>query len=230
MITSPLCLFFLFTLFIDLLERRFPKQVISVGLLIMPVVTDVTFNVLYFVSKTMIFFIKVKKNINKFIKMPSLLKRNYETKTEFFKNGERIPLENSEKHDFALFSWMEDDTSCVNKKIMYDINDINDQMAISEQSEIKFMLIEIKIGEDKTYKIDLKTNDYNFYLVGNKFTKEFFIYYLINYLNIDKTILNETTLSIKIIDHNVNIFQMEFTEKNEHFILNKMDYLPIVEK
>jgi hypothetical protein len=98
-------------------------------------------------------------------------------------------------------------------------------MTTAEYSDIKFMLVEIKIGENKTYKIDLKTNEYNFYLVGNKFTKDFFVYYLINHLNIGETDLNEANISIKIIDHNVENFQMNFTDRNESIVLRKNDYI-----
>lgn len=214
---------FLCALFVDLLERRFPEQVMNV-------VTDVTFNVLYIFSKTQIYFIKLNKTINKFLKQNSVVKNDLTTNTEFIKNGEKLYIENNEKHDFALFSWVEDESGCVNKKIVYDVTDVNDFITISEKSDIKFMLVELTLECNKTFKIDLKTRDYNFYLVGNKFTKDFFIYYLINYLNIDKTILNNTPFSIKIIDHNVNIFQMDFTDKNEHIILNKIDYLPVIHK
>jgi len=218
MISCLLNTFIVCTLFADLLERRFPEQTRTIA-------TDLTFNVLYLFSKTQIYFTKVIKNINNFLKSHPTIKKELSTNTEFFKNGKILNTDTSSKHDFALFSWVEHDTPCVNKKIVYDVNEVNDQITLSEHSDIKFMLVEITVGENQTYKVDLKTRDYNFYLVGNKFTKEFFIYYLINHLNIDKTDLNESNFSIKIIDHNVNIFHMDFTDKNENFVLTKMDYL-----
>jgi hypothetical protein len=47
-------------------------------------------------------------------------------------------------------------------------------------SNIKFMLLEIKIN-DTAYKLDLKTDKYNYYVVGNVLDKQFFIYFLKNY-------------------------------------------------
>lgn len=217
-------------LFADLLERRFPEQVKTA-------LTEATFNAIYLYSKMQIYFAKVNKNFNDYIESkPTLLKIKTDldalmkptigivTMTQFFKNGKSLTIVETHEHnfDFAIYSWLSDDNKCINKKIIYDINE---QMTTSECSDIRFMLVEIKIGE-KVYKIDLKTAEYNFYLVGNKFTKDFFVYYLINHLNIDETDLNESSFSIKIIDHNVETFQMDFTDKNESILLRKEDYLP----
>jgi hypothetical protein len=230
MISYLLNSFLIGVLFADLLERRFPEQ-------FKIVLTEVTFNVIYLYSKIQIYFARANKNFNDYIEgNPTLLKIKTDfdnlmkpkeglmTKTEFFKNGKSLTIvETPEKNfDFAIYSWLSDDKKCVNKKIIYDINE---PMTISEYSDVKFILIEIKIGENKLYKIHLKTQEYNFYLVGNKFTKDFFIYYLINHLNIDETDLNETRFSIKIIDHNVDSFQMDFTDKNESIVLRKNDYI-----
>ncbi len=93
--------------------------------------------------------------------------------TEFIKNGERLSIDEASVCDFALFSWLGDNNKCVNKKIMYDINE---PLTVSECSDIKFMLVEMRIRENNVYKVDLKTDDYNFYLVGNKLTRQFFIW------------------------------------------------------
>ena len=216
-------------LFADLLERRFPEQ-FKIFL------TEVTFNTLYLYSKLQIYFARANKNFNDYIEEnPTLLKIKTEldtlmkpkggfmTMTEFFKNGKSLTIvETSEKNfDFAIYSWLSDDKKCINKKI---INDINEPITISECSDIKFMLVEIKIGENNTYKIDLKTGEYNFYFVGNKFTKDFFVYYLINHLNIDENDLDSSAFSIKIIDHNVDTIQMKFTDNNESITLAKSSY------
>jgi hypothetical protein len=229
MISYLLNSFLIGILFADLLERRFPEQ-FKIFL------TEVTFNVIYVYSKVQIYFARANKNFNDYIEAnPTLLKIKNDldsimkpnggivTMTQFFKNGKSLTIvETPEKNfDFAIYSWLSDDNKCINKKIIYDIKE---PITIAEYSDIKFMLVEIKIGENKAYKIDLKTDEYNFYIVGNKFTKDFFVYYLINHLNIDETDLNEASFSIKIIDHNVENFQMDFTDRNESIVLRKNDY------
>lgn len=210
-------------LFADLLERKFPEQFRTF-------LTEVTFNAFYLYSKMQIYFMRVNKNFNDFVESnPALLKikigldaimkpkKGVVTKTEFIKNGEG---EDGANCDFSIFSWLSNDKSCVNKKIIYDINE---PMTMSECSDIKFMLIELQVRE-KTYKVDLKTDNYNFYLVGNKFTKQFFIYYLKQYLKIDESINDTDIIQLKIIDHDVNIINIEFTDKNDSILLEKIGY------
>jgi len=210
-------------LFADLLERKFPEQFRTF-------LTEVTFNAFYLYSKLQIYFTKVNNNINNFVESnPALLKikngldaimrhkKGVVTKTEFIKNGER---EDGINCDFSIFSWLSDDKNCVNKKIIYDINE---PMNMSECSDIKFILIELQVRE-KTYKVDLKTDDYNFYLVGNKFTKQFFIYYLKQYLQMNESINDTDIIQLKIIDHDVNIINIEFTDKNDSILLEKIGY------
>jgi hypothetical protein len=91
------------------------------------------------------------------------------------------------------------------------------------ESAIKFILIEFKIGEN-TYTIDLKRDHFNYYLIGNKFTKEFFIFYIKNHLHINNKINTNDNCNVKIIDHHVNIIQVDFTDKNESIILDKKGY------
>lgn len=230
MISYLLNSFLIGILFADLLERRFPEQ-FKIFL------TEVTFNAIYIYSNVQIYFARANKKFNDYIEgNPTLLKIKTDldalmkptgsivTMTQFFKNGKSLTIvETHEKNfDFAIYSWLSDDNKCINKKIIYDINE---PMSVAECADIKFMLVEIKSGE-KVYKIDLKTDEYNFYIVGNKFTKDFFVYYLVNHLNIDETDLIETSFSIKIIDHNVETFQMDFTDKNENIVLAKNNYLP----
>jgi hypothetical protein len=119
--------------------------------------------------------------------------------------------------DFALYSRLDDSKSCLNKKIVYDLDESID---VYEVSTIKFLLVELKIGEN-TYKIDLKTETYNFYMVGNKFRKHFFQYYLTEILK-----MNESTddFSVHIIDHDVNNVELDFSDENDHILLEKTGY------
>jgi hypothetical protein len=221
--------FLLGTLFIEMIERRFPNEFNNI-------IITITLNSIYIYSVLQIAFKKANNQINEFIESKPVLlkiKNHLDTligpsngmisMTQFFKNGKSLTIvETSENNfDFAIYSWLSDDKKCINKKIIYDMNE---QITKSECSDIKFMLVEIQIGENAVYKIDLKTADYNFYLVGNKFTKDFFIYYLINHLNIDDSISNKTSFRIKIIDHNVNSIHLNFNEYSEGLILEKDSY------
>ena len=65
-------------------------------------------------------------------------------------------------YDFVIFSDFENvsqNTTCVNKKIQKSVETKNFSY---ETSNISFILTEIIIG-DKTFKVDFKTKDYNYY-------------------------------------------------------------------
>ena len=106
------------------------------------------------------------------------------------------------------------------RKIFYTKYEIDN---IFLESDIKFLLIELKIGEN-IYKIDLKTENFNYYLVDNKFTKDFFIFYIRIHLNKNYELNDNDKYSLKILDHNVNNIEIEFTNKNECIVLEKSAY------
>lgn len=92
---------------------------------------------------------------------------------------------------------------------------LNEETYNYELSSIRFMLLEFIVGE-KSYKIDLSTNKYNFYVSNNILDKKFFLYYL-RYIHPEEIILDEDDLqldeiTIKLIDHNVNIIKLCLTE------------------
>ena len=206
-------------------------------------ILSTSYNFFYLLSKVQIIFMKFFKKMNKKIEEnPRLLKMINDFKlvtrsksdilemTEYIKNGEYVKSDDlsDNNFDFILYSWFNreneydcvNNNDCVNKKIMYEKNDI---VTSSELSEIKFMLIEISIGENN-YKIDLKTDRYNFYVVGNVLKKQFFIYYLKRFLKLNDLIYDKDKISIKIIDQNVNIIEFDFTDKNENILLEKNGY------
>jgi len=228
-------------LFADLLERRFPQQF-----------SDILFNAIYFYSKAQIYFARVNKKFNKFFETNTAwksLNQNIDKANldfdkeywglvlkmdksnafmlEFIKNGELITDEQLSVRECLLISdfvvlssRLGDDLKCVHKKISYDMNK---PITNSECAKIKFILLELCVGENK-YKVDLKTDNYNFYVVGNKFTKNFFIYYLKHYLKIDQSIDCNCNLSLKIIDDSANSLEINFTDKNESILLEKCGY------
>ena len=226
MISHLINSFLVGVLFADMLERRFPSEVRHF-------MTSITFNALYFYSKTQIYFTKLQISMLHFINsnptllkitnvLTSLVKSNVVvTHSEFFKNGVRLCLEDASQFDLAIYSWVDDDNKCVNRKTMYNASE---QTTKVECSAIKFILMELSIGDNKSYRIDLKTDDYNFYLVGNKFTKQFFLYYLKQCLNIKEPIDDNSKFVLKIIDHDINSISIDFSDKNESITLDKHGY------
>ncbi len=134
---------------------------------------------------------------------------------------------NNVEPDFIILSCLSGDKKCMNKKILYNkecnINNV-DNILIDDNYNINFLLIEFKVGDNQTHKIDLKTEQFNYYIVGNKFSKDFFIFYINEYLKIDTNIKPSDKCSLKLIDHNVNKIELDFTDKNESIILEKNDY------
>jgi hypothetical protein len=215
-------------IFLDILERRFPNQ-------FKEFVIAISYNSIYYFSKLQILIMKSKKKLNTFIESnPTLfnLKQKFDmfilqSETQkviryYVKNNKLCNLSdvNNVEPDFMILSWLNNNTKCVNNKITYN----KDDDSISENSNIKFVLIEIKIGDTNSIKIDLKTDEFNYYLVGNKFTKDFFIFYLKHYLKLDIEIKDTDKISVKIIDHDINNIILDFTDKNESIILDKDGY------
>ena len=126
-------------------------------------------------------------------------------------------IDHPKNHDFIIYS----DSKTINKKLLTEVS--VDENYDYEMADIQFMLVELKI-ENNTYKIDLKSDAYNFYVVGNCFTKKFFVYYLTEILKPTQQFDNDNKFIIKIIDHDVNSIEFEFTDKNESIMLEKNGY------
>ena len=230
MISFYLNKFLIGILFVDMIERRFPDEFKNF-------MVSLSYNVIYIYSKAQILFMKYNKKINEIIESnPSLLKIKNDfnlliqstkyrvNKLEFIKNGNLIENKSTD-YDFAIYSDLKINTICENKKIFQNNQQLTEDYEISN---IQFMLIELLVGEKKTFKITLKNEKYNFYVVGNILSKDFFTYYLKN-IHADKFDLTEESIkedkiTIKIIDHDVNKIEFYLTDKNEHIIIEKTSY------
>jgi len=99
-----------------------------------------------------------------------------------------------------------------------------------EVSNIKFLMVELNVC-DKKLKIDLMTEDENYYIVQNVLDKDFFFYYMVTHshdypdLNIvddlKKSLIENAT--VKIIDDNANIVEIDFN-KNQSIVILKDTY------
>jgi hypothetical protein len=208
----------------DYLKNRFPKKYEEI-------IISFSYNVIYVYSKAQILYMNIVKTLNKKIEeTPKLLKLKNDldlllnqkngavTMVEFIKNGILTDNLSMTECDFVLYSRLDDSNKCLNKKIVYDLDE---SIVVYEVSDIKFLLVELKNGTN-TYKIDLKTDEYNFYIVGNRFTKQFFQYYLTEILK--KSDESVDDYSVHLIDHNVNSVQLDFSDENNHILLEKTEY------
>ena len=214
-------------LFADVLERRFPNE-------FKRIMIEITINCIYAFSKLQIYFSQTNTTINRIIDSnPTLsklkndvkifLKQDNSVKEEYIKNGKPIIRTICDDYDFRIFSCYSE-SGLINKKLVYEEETVKDISFDYETTDIKFMLIELQIGEKEVHKIDLKSDKFNYYLAGNKFNKQFFIYYLRQYLNINKEINTSDKISLKILDHNVNTIQLDLTDKNASLELEKNNY------
>jgi len=181
-------------------------------------------------SKFQIFFFKINTNFNKLIEQYPLLlnfKNSVLSKfktivnhVEFIKNGISYK-EIIDDYDFVIYSDNENGNSeLINKIILKDTSNMCNKC---ERSNIKFMLLELNVG-DKSFAIDLKNNNYNFYIVGNIFNLNFFKYYVKNIMNENFVFNDNDNITLNILDHNVNNIDIELNTKNQNILLEKTSY------
>jgi hypothetical protein len=214
----------------DYLKRNYPNKY-------QEMIVSFSYNLIYLYSKAQILYANLIKVLNKKIEEnPNLLKLKNDldllikpksgivTMIEYVKNGNPVNIISDkidEDCDFIIYTWLDETKTCVNKKLIYDLKE---PLSFSEVSDIKFLLVELKIGENSSHKIDLKTDEYNFYVVGNSFNKQFFVYYLKQIIKISEEIKDDDKFSLKIIDNDVNTVELDFTDKNESILLEKNGY------
>ena len=225
-------------LFLEMLERKFPNETKDI-------LFSTSYNIIFAYSKAQILFLQYNKKINEFIESnPSLLKikndfnlliesKKYRAiKVEFIKNGNLIENKSNDcDYDFAIYSDLKINTTCENKKIFQNNEQMTEDYEDYEVSNIQFMLVELLVGEkheNKLFKINLKNDLFNFYIVGNVLSREFFSYYLKNIhetkFDLESDEVKNEKLTIKIIDHDVNKIEFYITDKNEHILIEKTGY------
>jgi|Laugresubdmm15sn_1035100.scaffolds.fasta_scaffold20665_2 hypothetical protein len=210
----------------DYLKRNYPDKY-------QELIVSVSYNLIYLYSRAQILYMNLIKVLNKKIEEnPNLLKLRNDldlllkpksgiiTMLDYIKNGNSVD-KGDDECELMIYSWLNDTKSCVNKKLIYDLKE---PLSFSEASDIKFLLVELRIGDNNSNKIDLKTDEFNFYMIGNSFTKQFFIYYLRQILKIDEEIKDDDKINLKFIDNDVNTIEIDFTDKNESILLEKTGY------
>lgn len=219
----------------DYLKRNFSDKYNEIFILL-------SYKVIYLYSKGQIiynnFFIQIKTIIDSNPQLKQLvndiykknIKRNQICQIKNDNINIKYYIDNSEKyfdHDensIYLFSDNEKaiENKCVNKVILHSQPFLTEY----EVSNIQFMLVEVIIN-DISYKINLKTDDYNYYIVDNILDLNFFKYYLYNYQIC--TLTSETKskidkIMINIIDQNVVMKKIEISH-DKFIIIKKENYI-----
>lgn len=235
----------------DMFQRRYPDKfdqllvTFSVNAIYLASKIEILINKtsrkLTTLSDTNPFLFGFKTNINAFMKK---FKQKYMPELVYVTDG-IVHNHITVNADFMIYSFIPDNdndnnsSNCIKKIIIpVESSEINKMVHNYESSDVKFMMVELKIQEgnqennqepvSSTHKIELKTNKYDFYIVNNRFSKSFFKYYLRNVLNYTKEFKDDERWSVKIIDHNVDMVIIDFTEKNEGLLIEKNGYTIII--
>jgi hypothetical protein len=153
-------------------------------------------------------------------------------KIVFEKELDKIKLDKIKNSVIILIS----DTSHINKKILYNFN-LESWNNPFELSDISFIALYLNYN-DVQYHIILKTDKYNYYLVGNIINKLFLQYYINTVLNNKNfTIDDKKSYRLELMDHEVNMIYLDIEdfiiiEKNGYCINNKKEpkIIDLIEK
>jgi hypothetical protein len=215
----------------DFFDRRHPDEYKIVKNHLTNLIVNVSYNSIYFYSKCQIWFIKHVATNPYYLKLLVIIETMKSSSCNnsinvldllYVKDNFHINVP-CESPDLIIATDLSKMPAL--KKIVYN-KTINDSDIIFEESTVKFMIVNFKVGEN-SYKIDLKTDEYNYYLIGNEFTKDFFIFYINQHI-LSKYEQHETNkyekYSLKFLDQNVNMIEIDFTDKNESILIEKTDY------
>jgi hypothetical protein len=220
----------------DYVKRNFPKKYEKLE----NCAITCSYNLIFFYSKCQIIYNKIHYNAKKIISSNPHLKKLIDNISkpsvsydlEYINKGNIIAkydinladITDLNDNNFCIFSDLNGENNNLkeNKKIIHSFPITKDY----EVSNISFMLVEINVGE-KVYKIILKNEKYNYYLVDNIFDKNFFTYYLMNYTsdNLTYDYINSQQLILNFIDNNVEQKQLDMTNGLNSIVIQKDCYL-----
>ena len=110
--------------------------------------------------------------------------------------------------------------SDIKKKILYDL-ELENYDNQFELSDISFIALYLNYNNAR-YHINLKTDKYNYYLVGNVINKFFLQYYINTVLNNSNfTIDDKKSYSLELMDHEVNMIYLDIEDS---IIIEKNNY------
>lgn len=218
----------------DYFKNNYPEKYNSL-------VTNCGFSFIQFYSKIQIMCNKIALYNPTIVHLMNQLFNNshssaYEPDVEFIRDGyvhllatkddliNEYSTNNKELvYDFIIYSDYDEDSKIVNKRIFHKIP-CKDDFHCST-SDIRFVLSEVEIN-DKTIKVEFKTDNYNYYMVNNVINHKFLEYFLKKYHSREIMDFHEFEkpfhdMKLKILDHNVD--KQEFNLKST-LKINKSDY------
>lgn len=168
----------------------------------------VAYNLIRLYSKAELFYRNNIKslqinNINEYITFI-----NNNTSVLVLEADEVLKLEEFPECDFLIFQ--DGQNNCL---FSYELEEDSLECEVTDYT---FMLVEVVVETEK-YKLDLKTDDYNFYVVGNVFNQTIVSYLLKKFYDLDDV----KQYHVKILDNNVE--SIEFDEEKS-LILKKDTY------
>lgn len=123
-------------------------------------------------------------------------------------------------NDFLQYTIIVTDLFSKNKKIINNLDNCEFSFKISD---ITFIALYLNYN-DVRYNINLKTDDFNFYVVGNIINKSFIQYYIKNILRDDILINTDEKpflYKLELMDHEVNVVELNETQ---YIIIEKNRY------
>jgi hypothetical protein len=146
------------------------------------------------------------------------------TKEELIKEG--VSHCNNVDYDLIIYSNYDEVNKIVNKTIFTKMPCEADFHYVT--ADIRFLLSEVEIN-DKTIKVDFKTDNYNYYIVNNVINHKFLEYFLKKYHPDEIIDFHEFEkpfhdMKLKILDHNVEKQDFDLTTVLK---INKGDYSKI---
>jgi len=230
-------------------------------------IISLSYNFIFIYSKIQLITMKVSKGFQKYIDslkkkypiLPRLFISVGETTeyVEFIKDGEiflKTTIDNFNKintsiynFDFILLTRI-DEGNIKNKSIYYSLPDDKDISVPDLKSNLNLIMVEIMI-QDSSILVHFKNDVYNYLIDGNIFDCSFLIYFLKThykdeYKKLNMEYLCERNIKMKIIDGNVNKYEIEMfnkikinqndfiviksqeEEEKELFVMNKGFFLP----
>lgn len=227
----------------EIIFNKMNDQIIALKPIVEQNLLTLGYNIIYYYSSCQIILNKFKAITKPYVsfilkntnlvndptpqKIVSIYKDGKELETFIYysNNFEESKYMNKEnQYDLLIMSDNNCETNCVNK-IHYTSIPVNPEY---KQSKLKFISMEIT-HNDKTHPIELKTENYNHYIVNNVLNKYFFMYYLTNVLNVE-IYHDNFDYKISVIDHNVNVFELTPTQyliiKDDDYEIKQIEQLP----
>jgi len=216
----------------DYLQKNFPNQYNEF-------LINSSYNAIYCYSKFQLFYCNIKVDIySLFTSNPHIKKifddiynKKNERTIDIIQFYDRVL--NIKKYSNDTVNHFEDKkgalylfSDCINQQSNIIISRLQKFPQDYEISDTKFVLVELKLGEKK-FKIDLRTENSNYYVVSNVLDKDFFLYYIFNHShNFENRIESDELYSlietgiVTILDDKVNSFEVDFKKNGSIVILN----------